>query len=176
VLHDVLTTELRGPDAVFSSVSTIDLGDRLVELMHPGLGHTDGDIVISVPDADVVFGGDLIEQSAPPGFGPDSFPLDWPGTLDLVVGLLTSGSVVVPGHGTTVDKAFVEAQRADVSDVAHVIRSLFTQGVPLGEVLEAGAGQWPYPADHLTDAVARGYAQLGDQGGPARPNLPLVDR
>jgi glyoxylase-like metal-dependent hydrolase (beta-lactamase superfamily II) len=180
VLQDVLGTELRLPDVVFSSVATIDLGDRIVELMHPGRGHTDGDIVVRVPDADVVFGGDLVEQSGPPSFGPDSFPLDWPGSLDLVVGLLTGGSVVVPGHGARVDKAFVEAQRADVSDVAHVIRSLYAAGVPVGDAAVAGDAQWPYPTAHLEGAVTRGYAQLAaeaaraEEPGPSRPTLPLV--
>ncbi len=174
VLTDVVATELRLPDTVFSSVSAIDLGDRFIELMHPGRGHTDGDIVISVPDADVVFGGDLIEQSAAPSFGTDSFPLDWPGSLDLMVGLLTSRSVVIPGHGSAVDKAFVEGQRAEVSDVAHLIRSLFAQRVPVDEAVAAGGSEWPYPAAHLGDAVVRGYAQLADEGEPGRTTLPLV--
>jgi glyoxylase-like metal-dependent hydrolase (beta-lactamase superfamily II) len=160
VLDDVVATELRGPDVVFASVSTIDLGDRLVELMHPGRGHTDSDIVARVADADVVFGGDLIEESGPPSFGSDSFPLDWGSSLDLVVGLLTERTVVVPGHGKVVDKSFVETQRADVADVSTVIRSLFQQGVGVDEAAAAGGTNWPYPQAHLETAVRRGYAQL----------------
>jgi glyoxylase-like metal-dependent hydrolase (beta-lactamase superfamily II) len=174
VLDDVLKTELRLPDAVFSSVSTIDLGDRLLELMYPGRGHTDGDIVVSVPDAGVVFAGDLVEESGPPAFGPDSFPLDWPGSLDLLVGVLTGRTVVVPGHGACVDMGFVEAQRADVTDVAHLIRSLHEQGLSVDAALAEGGTHWPYPAAHLTDALRRGFAQLNEIGGPARPPLPLV--
>jgi glyoxylase-like metal-dependent hydrolase (beta-lactamase superfamily II) len=160
VLDDVVDTKLRGPDVVFASVSTIDLGDRLVELMHPGRGHTDSDIVVRVADADVVFGGDLIEESGPPSFGSDSFPLDWGSSLDLVVGLLTERTVVVPGHGKVVDKDFVETQRADVADVSTVIRSLFQQGVRVDEAAAAGGTNWPYPPAHLETAVRRGYAQL----------------
>jgi glyoxylase-like metal-dependent hydrolase (beta-lactamase superfamily II) len=160
VLDDLLATQPRVPDAVFSSVQTIDLGDRLIELMHPGRGHTDGDIVARVPDADVVYAGDLLEESAPPSFGSDSFPLDWAGSLDLVVGLLTDRSVVVPGHGTPVDKDFVQAQRSDVADVSTLIRSLFAAGVRADEALAAGGSNWPYPAGHLEVAVRRAYAQL----------------
>jgi glyoxylase-like metal-dependent hydrolase (beta-lactamase superfamily II) len=160
VLDDLLATQPRVPDVVFSSVQTIDLGDRLIELMHPGRGHTDGDIVARVADADVVYAGDLLEESAPPSFGSDSFPLDWAGSLDLVVGLLTDRSVVVPGHGTPVDKDFVQAQRSDVADVSTLIRSLFAAGVAADEALAAGGANWPYPADHLEVAVRRGYAQL----------------
>jgi glyoxylase-like metal-dependent hydrolase (beta-lactamase superfamily II) len=160
VLDDLLATQPRLPDVVFSLVQTIDLGDRLIELMHPGRGHTDGDIVARVPDADVVFGGDLVEESGPPSFGSDSFPLDWAGSLDLVVGLLTDRSVVVPGHGRPVDKDFVQAQRSDVADVSTLIRSLFAAGVGADEALEAGGANWPYPAASLGVAVRRGYAQL----------------
>lgn len=161
VLADVLATSLRAPDQTFESVSTIDLGDRYVELVHPGRGHTDGDLVLRVPDAEVIFAGDLIEQSAPPGFGSDCWPLEWPGSLDFVVGLLTEASVVVPGHGVPVDKPFVQDQREDVSTVAQLICSLHSQGVPVGEALPS-SGDWPFPADKLADGIARGYEQLGE--------------
>ena len=52
-------------------------------------------------DADVLLAGDLVEESAlrggVPGFGDDCYPMEWPATLDLVLGLLTPGTVVVPG-------------------------------------------------------------------------------
>lgn len=170
VLDEVLATGYRLPDETFSSAAVIDLGDRYVELAHPGRGHTDGDLVVRVPDADVVFGGDLVEQSADPSYGSDCFPLDWAGSLDLMIGMLTPRTVVVPGHGTPVDREFVQDQRADISDVGELIRSLYAQGVPQADVLRAGgdgssvAGLgptgWPYPAPQLSYAVSRGYAQL----------------
>jgi glyoxylase-like metal-dependent hydrolase (beta-lactamase superfamily II) len=160
VLDDVLATQPRLPDVTFSSVATIDLGDRYVELAYPGRGHTDGDILIRVPDADVVFAGDLIEESGPPAFGTDSYPLDWADSLDLLIGMLTTQSVVVPGHGRRVDREFVKNQRAEVSDVGELIRSLHFQKVSAGDALDASQA-WPYPREHLRTAVERGYQQLG---------------
>ncbi len=159
VLGDVLDTPLRAPDETFSSVATIDLGDRYVELFHPGRGHTDGDAVIRVPDVDVIFAGDLVEESAPPAFGDDSYPLEWAASLDLVVGVLTETSVVVPGHGAVVGKGYVEEQRGDIADVATQIQALFDAGVPLDDAQLAGE-TWPFPADHLRTAIKRGYQQL----------------
>ena len=52
----------------------LDLGDRVVELIHPGRGHTAGDLVVRVPDADVMVAGDLVEESDPPFIGDDSLP------------------------------------------------------------------------------------------------------
>jgi glyoxylase-like metal-dependent hydrolase (beta-lactamase superfamily II) len=159
---DIATTRLALPTATFSSVATVDLGDRIVELVHPGRGHTAGDTVIRVGDADVLFAGDLVEESAVrggvPGYGDDCFPLEWPATLDLVVGLLGRDPVVVPGHGLPVGKEFVEEQRSAVGVVAETIRDLASRGVPVDEAL--AATEWPYPREELSSAVRRGYAQL----------------
>jgi glyoxylase-like metal-dependent hydrolase (beta-lactamase superfamily II) len=166
--EEVLATPLRHPDHTFSSVATIDLGDRYVELFHPGRGHTDGDLLVRVPDADVVFAGDLVEESGPPGYGEDCFPLEWPAALDVVLGVLTPGSRVVPGHGAVVDRGFVQEQSADVAQVANTIGGLVHAGVPLESALEQG--EWPWEPEHLREAVRRGYAHLAPPSG----RLPLV--
>lgn len=87
----------------------LDLGDRVVALLHPGLGHTDHDVVVHVPDAAVLFAGDLVEQGAPPQLGPDAHPADWPSTVDHL--LATGAQIIVPGHGNPVDPTFVRTQR-----------------------------------------------------------------
>ncbi len=156
------------PDETFSSARVIDLGDRILELVHPGRGHTGGDLVVRVPDADVLLAGDLVEESATPAYGPDSFPLEWPGALDLVVGMVTPTSLVVPGHGTVVDLEFVQAQRGDVGVVAETIFDLASRRVPLEEAL--GSVSWPFPAETLATALRVGY----DQVPRTARRLPLV--
>ena len=62
-------TELVMPDEVYDGArKTIDLGGRTVELSTYGLAHTRGDQVVSVPDAGVVFVGDLAEERIFPIF------------------------------------------------------------------------------------------------------------
>ncbi|GAB3995433.1 MBL fold metallo-hydrolase [Nocardioides marmoraquaticus] len=146
------------PDRTFSSVAVVDLGDRAVELVHPGRGHTAGDLVVRLTDVDVLLAGDLVEESGHPVWGDDSWPMEWPLTLDLATGLCGPGTVVVPGHGAPVDLDFVTEQRAAIGVVAETIRDLATRGVPAAEAL--GAASWPYPTEALTHAVARGYAHL----------------
>lgn len=155
---EIAETRLVAADSTFASVKAIDLGDRYVELVHPGRGHTGGDLVVVVPDADVLVAGDLVEESGPPAYGDDSFPLDWPATLDLVVGMLTPRSVVVPGHGDLVDQDFVTDQRGDLGTVAETIFDLASRSVPLEEALSGT--EWPFPAEALRDAVRRGYEQV----------------
>jgi glyoxylase-like metal-dependent hydrolase (beta-lactamase superfamily II) len=86
----------------------LDLGGRIVDLRHLGRGHTDHDLVVHVPDADVVFAGDLVEQGAPPDMG-DAVLAEWPDTLAALLRLRPH--TVVPGHGDPVDAAFVARQR-----------------------------------------------------------------
>lgn len=173
---DWAVTELAVPQRTFSSALTLDLGDRIVELIHPGRGHTDGDLVARVPgagtEAEVVLAGDLVEESAArnavPGLGPDCFPMEWPATLDLVLSLTGTSTVVVPGHGAPVDKDFVHEQRAALGVVAETIRDLAGRGVPVDQALEAA--EWPYPREELADAVRRGYEHLPR----AQKRLPLI--
>ncbi len=169
---EVLATGIVPADRTFSSAVALDLGDRMVELVHPGRGHTAGDLVVRVPDADVMVAGDLVEEAAAhghvPGLGPDSYPLEWPLSLDIVLGLTTSASVVVPGHGAVVDRDFVEEQRNTLGIVAETIRDLATRGVPLAQALETG--EWPYPREALGHAVRRGYEHLPR----SQKRLPLV--
>ena len=166
--EDVLATEIVLPDDLFSSSRVIDLGDRAVELVHPGRGHTAGDLVVRVGDADVVLAGDLVEESAPPWLGRDCWPMEWPLTLDLVLSLLTPATVVVPGHGTPVDRGFVERQRDVLGVVAETIRDLASRGVPAQDAL--ASAEWPWDPALLADAVRRGYEQLPR----SQKRLPLI--
>lgn len=165
---EILDTTLRPATHGFSSAYALDLGDRIVELIHPGRGHTAGDLVVRVPDADVMVAGDLVEESDKPFIGDDSFPLEWPLTLDLVLGLTTDETVVVPGHGRLVDKDYVHEQRNELGVIAETIRDLASRGVPVGRALEEG--EWPWDRALLTSAVRLGYEHLPR----SQKRLPLI--
>jgi glyoxylase-like metal-dependent hydrolase (beta-lactamase superfamily II) len=156
--QEVAETPIVPADHTFSSVTAIDLGDRAVELVHPGRGHTGGDLVVRIDDADVLLAGDLVEESGMPSYGQDCYPMEWPLSLDLALQLIGPGTVVVPGHGAPVDRDFVQEQRSAIGVVAETIRDLAGRGVPIDQAV--GATQWPYPAEQLSEAVRRGYDQL----------------
>lgn len=147
------------PEHTVRTEHTLDLGDRGVRLLHPGRGHTDGDLVLHLPETDTLLVGDLVEESGPPAFGPDSFPLDWAPTLDALLAATGPGTVLVPGHGDPVDAAFVRAQRDAIRAVAERCAALRTAGVPVGEAL-AAADDWAFDPAGLGRAVERAYAQL----------------
>jgi glyoxylase-like metal-dependent hydrolase (beta-lactamase superfamily II) len=140
---------LTPPDRVFEETALIDLGDRQLQLTFLGRGHTDNDIVIAVPDAGVLFAGDLLENDAPPGFG-DAYPAAWARTVtDRLLPLVRE--VVVPGHGSTGDRANAVTQAADLESMA----ALGAQ-VAAGQLDEDEATrQAPYPPETARTAVRR---------------------
>ncbi|AIJ21789.1 MBL fold metallo-hydrolase [Amycolatopsis methanolica] len=101
------------PDHLLTQSVQLDLGGRIVELVHPGVAHTDHDVAVHVPDAGVLFAGDLVEQGAPPSIGSDAHPAQWPTALDRLLALRPA--TIVPGHGDPVGPDFVAAQRDELS-------------------------------------------------------------
>lgn len=116
---DLAATPIAAPTRTFDRAALLDLGDRTVELVHPGPAHTGHDVIALA--GDVVFAGDLVEH-APGGsfseesFGPDTHLAAWPAALDRV--LAHRPRVVVPGHGDPVDAAFVARAREDLHTLA----------------------------------------------------------
>lgn len=165
--------DLAAPSRELALAAVVDLGGgRRVEIAHLGRGHTDGDLVVVVPDADLVFAGDLIESAAPPSYGPDSFPHEWAATLDGVIGLTTASTRVIPGHGEPVGREFVFEQRGRVAAVSGEIARLAGLGVPLAEA--EARGNWALPFAYVRRGLAAGYAQARPTSGPRRPPLPLA--
>ncbi|MFI2349504.1 MBL fold metallo-hydrolase [Streptomyces sp. NPDC019443] len=100
------------PHHMVSGEWTLELGGRQVLLANVGPGHSGHDLAVLVPGSpEVVFCGDLVEESGEPQAGPDAIPSRWPAALDRLLSLGGEDAVYVPGHGAVVDAAFVRAQR-----------------------------------------------------------------
>ncbi|MFF4268752.1 MBL fold metallo-hydrolase [Streptomyces sp. NPDC001536] len=112
-LADEAVDALPRPRHEVSGEWTLDLGGgRQVLLANIGPGHTGHDLVVLVPGApEVVFCGDLVEESGEPQAGPDAVPSHWPAALDRLLDLGGEDALYVPGHGAVVDAAFVRRQR-----------------------------------------------------------------
>jgi glyoxylase-like metal-dependent hydrolase (beta-lactamase superfamily II) len=151
----VFRTEIRPANRTIRSESTMDIGGRVLELRHLGRGHTEGDLVVLVPDAGVLIAGDLVEQGSPPSFE-DSYPLDWPDTVTALLHLGAAANTVVPGHGAPVDLAFVHAQHDELTRLAWLIRDGHRDGADATVVAQKA----PYTASVSLMAITRGYAEL----------------
>src|SRR3979409_1837574 len=87
---------LTWPSITFAQRMSVWLGKREVRIMHLGRAHTAGDVVAWVPDARVVFSGDLVEYRSACYCG-DAHFTDWPATLDRLSAL--GAQAMVPGRG-----------------------------------------------------------------------------
>jgi glyoxylase-like metal-dependent hydrolase (beta-lactamase superfamily II) len=87
---------LTWPSMTFPDQMSVWLGKREVRIMRIGRGHTAGDVVAFVPDANVVFSGDLVEYKSACYCG-DAHFTDWPATLDRLAEF--SARALLPGRG-----------------------------------------------------------------------------
>jgi glyoxylase-like metal-dependent hydrolase (beta-lactamase superfamily II) len=87
---------LTWPTVTFKDRMTLHLGRRRVDLLHLGRAHTAGDIVAWVPDAGVMFSGDIVEYRSACYCGDAHFG-DWPQTLDAIAALRPEA--LSPGRG-----------------------------------------------------------------------------
>jgi len=96
--------ELRPPDRTFDGRLELEVGGRVVELIEVGPAHTEGDTLAVVPDAGIVYTGDILFIGGTPivWAGPLS---NWIAACDLMLGM--DIETVVPGHGPITDKAGV---------------------------------------------------------------------
>jgi glyoxylase-like metal-dependent hydrolase (beta-lactamase superfamily II) len=95
------------PTTTFNGAMTVYLGKRRVDIMQLGRAHTAGDAVVWVPDAEVMFTGDIVEYHSACYCG-DGFFAEWGHTLDNIAAF--DPVSIAPGRGDAlVGRGMVEA-------------------------------------------------------------------
>ncbi len=163
LMDDLAEVVIDPPNRTFQTAVTIEVGGRSLDLRYLGRGHTDNDIVVSVPGADVIFAGDLVEGGAVPSFD-DAYPLDWPATASALADLVTG--TIVPGHGNHAGRAFATEQAAAIAVIAELAHRVHRSEITLDDARSLT----PFPAFPPEDVRApleRALAQLrGELTGP----------
>ncbi|MET7333634.1 MBL fold metallo-hydrolase [Nonomuraea sp. NPDC005650] len=122
VARELEGVELARPDLVYDREYDLDLGGRVVRLRAVGRAHSRGDQVVRVPDADVLFAGDLVEAAQFaifPWFPPHDTDVSGTRWLAVMQRLAEEGTrTVVPGHGDVGDARLL----ADVRDYLRLLR------------------------------------------------------
>jgi glyoxylase-like metal-dependent hydrolase (beta-lactamase superfamily II) len=102
--YDFDGIELAPPTDTFTGTLSLPVGSGRVDLIEVGPAHTAGDVIAHVPDAGVVFTGDILFHGGTPVMW--AGPIDnWIAACDRVADL--DPAVVVPGHGPVTDVAGV---------------------------------------------------------------------
>lgn len=98
-------TEVVYPSITFGDRMEIDLGDRKVDLIYPGPSHTDGSLLVYLPQEKVLFTGDVLFTNYHPNVS-DGNMESWQKVLDYVATLDTA--YIIPGHGPLSSKKDVQ--------------------------------------------------------------------
>lgn len=130
---------LTWPTITFPGELTVWLGKREVKIRHLGRGHTAGDVVAYVPDANVVFSGDLVEYHSACYCG-DAHLKDWPQTLGKLAEL--GAQALVPGRGAALKSAAqvqdgIKLTRAFLSDLYQSVAPVAQKGGSLKDAWHA---------------------------------------
>lgn len=127
--YDFGQIEVTPPTLTFDGKLELDIGGRPVELIEVGPAHTPGDLIVHVPDQQIVFAADLMFVDVTPivWVGPVE---NWIGGLDRIVQL--KPKTVVPGHGPLTDLDGVSAMRSYWEFIAKAVRERLAAGMDAG--------------------------------------------
>ena len=121
------------PTRTFDRTVSLTVGDRAIEILLLGRGHTDGDVFIHLPAEKVVVTGDALIDWMP--FMNDGFPEDWVRTLDALAKY--NFTQIIPGHGGVMSKEHLAFFRGYLSDLVAAVRSAHSDGGSLDEMKRA---------------------------------------
>jgi cyclase len=149
---------------------TIDLGGLAV-VIETYLGHTDTDVIVRVPDQNVVYTGDLLVNGQYPT-NLDGYPTPWRATLEKFA-KFDKDTIFVPGHGPLCGLEVVAVVREIFDDIAGQAEKLYRAGVPVGEAVERYVvpDKWKnFRMFSWGFTVGRTIEQLyAEWGGPSKP-------
>ncbi|MFI6393526.1 fumarylacetoacetate hydrolase family protein [Nonomuraea sp. NPDC050540] len=160
---------LRGPDQTYERRLTLDVGGREVRLLDLGPAHTGADTVVHVPDAGVLFAGDLLFVGCTPIVwgGPIA---NWVAACDTMLAL--DAPTVVPGHGPVTDAAGIRAVRDYLGHVVAHADAAHAKGLDVREAafgIDLGEYAAWLDAERVVVNVYQRYRELD-------PEQPVLDR
>jgi 2-keto-4-pentenoate hydratase/2-oxohepta-3-ene-1,7-dioic acid hydratase in catechol pathway/glyoxylase-like metal-dependent hydrolase (beta-lactamase superfamily II) len=164
---------VRNADQTFDDRLTIEVGGREAHLLNLGPAHTAADSVVHVPDAGVLFAGDLLFIGCTPivWAGPIA---NWVAACDAMIAL--EAPTVVPGHGPITDADGIRAVRGYLVHVAEQAEGAYRKGlsfVEAADTIDLGEYARWLDAERVVVNVYQRYREL-DPGTPQLPALGLL--
>lgn len=159
----------RSADVVVPEMITVDLGGRRVEVRHLGFAQTPGDLVIWVPDAKVLWVGNMIQAPSPAlpwlleGRHHDTIE-----TLSRVKAFLPEDAIIIPGHGKPMSPADIDFPLNYLRELDSSVRKAINEGRSAEEAQKAVAmahyGDYSlFEWAHRTINIPAAYSHLRDR-------------
>jgi cyclase len=164
------------PTRTFEGELTLHVGGRKVHLIQVGPAHTQGDLMVYVPDTKILYSGDILFVESTPVMW--AGPVDnWLATLDRTLDM--DVDVIVPGHGPITDKSGVKQVKAYWEYVNTQVRQRYDAGLSArnaaydivlsDDFVQQPFARWNSPERMMTN-VHTLYRHL--QGRTGHPKLP----
>jgi len=132
-LEELKTLKPTPPTMSYSSKMTLFRGQREIQLLFLGRGHTQGDTVVFLPKEKIVCTGDLMESRL--AYMGDAMFDEWVTTLDALKEL--QFDTVLPGHGVPFhEKSLITAYQSYLKDFTIKVAELRKQGLSAEETAQ----------------------------------------
>ena len=146
------------------------VGNKEVRLIEVGPAHTQGDILVHIPEDRAIYTGDILFIEGTPILweGPVS---NWVAACDLIESL--DLEFIIPGHGPLTDKAGVRAVRDYLSFLAHESRQRYDVGMSAEDAardIDLGPFSDWLDAERIVINVSTLYGEFAGNGGSHKPN------
>jgi glyoxylase-like metal-dependent hydrolase (beta-lactamase superfamily II) len=173
---------LTWPNLVFDHSLTLWMGKTEVQIKHIGKGHSKGDAIAWMAKEQVLFSGDLVEESATPYCG-DAYFREWPETLERLRAF--KAEKLVPGRGEAMMNAAASDKAiAATAEFLRDMRGRVEAGVKAGKGLRAvyeetykalqpKFGQWVIFEHCMPFDVSRCFDEMG---GIEHPRIWTAER
>jgi cyclase len=124
------------PNETFSGVHRLVFGDKHLQLVSPGLGHTDGDLVVVFEEEGVIHMGDLLFNGHYPNIDLEAggSVKAWPATLERTLQLTFDR--VIPGHGPVTDRAGIRQFQRFMAQLGQIGQASVDNSMSLEETLK----------------------------------------
>lgn len=160
---DFSNIKLRNADQTFERNLAIEVGGRRMDVLNLGPAHTAADSVVHVPDAGVLFGGDLLFIGCTPivWAGPIA---NWVAACDAMIAL--DAATVIPGHGPVTDPDGIRSVRGYLVHVAEQAEAAYRKGLSWAEAadtIDLGEYATWLDAERVVVNVYQRYRELDPQ-------------
>lgn len=150
------------PTITFDDHMQLYFGDRVMDLYWFGRGHTDGDLVIHLPEEDMILTGDLFAGYDPSirliDYNAGGSLLEWIATLEKVLEL--EFETVIPGHSGPTDRAMLQGYLDENVRMINLIRDMHEAGSPPADIQTAVTMEFGNMSFVVLPGVANVIAEL----------------
>ncbi|MDX1562398.1 MAG: MBL fold metallo-hydrolase [Gammaproteobacteria bacterium] len=150
------------PNVTFDDHTRLYFAGKPLDLYWLGRGHTDGDLVMHLPEDGIVLTGDLFA-----GFGPSIRLIDyngggslfeWSGTLERVLEL--DFDTVIPGHSGVTDRATLQGYLDETIRMQEMLREMHGAGRAPDEIQAAITSEFGRLAFFVLPGIESALAEL----------------